>query len=82
MPSRKQVVPVSGDPVAKRVAQYVNAHFEGTLTVAAAQLPCDYHKLWNVVNGVRRKPNLDVLLALAAHSGQPIEWWLRGHATR
>lgn len=67
------------DPVASRIMLYVNDHYKGNLTHAAAALGCDYNRLWRAARGfTSRGPSLDVLQALATASKRPIEWWLNG----
>lgn len=76
MSANARIVPVGQNASAKRIATYLNDHFEGNMALAARTIDCDYTQLWFAARGVaRRGPSIPVLRALAKHSGQPMEWW-------
>lgn len=74
----KRIKSSSGTPFSRCVASYVNEHFDGNCTRAAEAIGCNYDQLWNAANGLRKKANLELASALAAHSGRPIDWWITG----
>lgn len=78
MPASQKITPRSKDPIAKRVAAYLNAHFDGNLSAAAEAIGCPYDSLRAQALGLTMRPNLTVLQALAAHSGYTIDFWLGG----
>lgn len=70
---RRQQTPTS----ARRITAYVRQHFAGNTKAAAAALDVDYTKLWRAATGTtRRGPALDILTALAKHSGERVEYWI------
>ncbi len=79
MPASTPIVPVSKDPRAKRIAGYINQHFDGNCSQAAEAIGCSYDQLLNAARGVQaRGPSIDLIVKLSKHSGQSIDWWATG----
>lgn len=79
MPASQHIVPIGRDPRAKRIAEYVNDHFDGNVSQAADAIGCSYDQLHRAANGtLRRGPSLALLTALVAHSGKPLDFWING----
>lgn len=75
--ARKRHTPLS----ALRITAYVEKRFGGNTKAAAAALDVEYTKLWRAATGTnRRGPALEVVQALATHSGESMEYWT-GRAT-
>lgn len=78
MPASEKVTPLTKNPVAQRVAAYVNERYGGNLSRASRAIKCDYATLWATTRGVLSKPNVALLIRLAEHSGKSLDWWLTG----
>lgn len=76
MPSAKKVRPMVKTALSRRIADYVNLHYDGNLSRAAMALGCNYDGLRNAALGTAKRVNLPVIQALAMRSGHSIEWWL------
>ncbi len=77
MPAPTKIAPLSRDPIARRVAEYVNAHFDGNLSAACAAIGCTHEQLRRVAMGIS-KINVHLIRLLAEHSGKSVDWWLTG----
>ena len=64
--------------LAERLTLYIDDMHDGNLTTACAALGVPYHQLWRAARGRTDSPSAALLLALATHTGRPIEWWLAG----
>ncbi|HTJ62132.1 MAG TPA: hypothetical protein VL333_13155 [Candidatus Saccharimonadales bacterium] len=79
MPASQHIKPISRDPRAKRVADYVNTKFDGNLSRAADEIGCNYDHLSKAANGQLKKgPSVVLLNQLAQHSGLTLDWWING----
>lgn len=82
MPASNPIVPVGKDPRTKRIADYVNDHFDGNCTQAADAIGCNYDQLLSAARGVRaRGPSIELLVKLSQHSGRSVDWWATGKET-
>jgi len=62
--------------LAVAVSDYISIVFDDNLSTAARELHVSYDALRKMALGIARRSNLDVLRALAKHSGSSIESWL------
>lgn len=82
MPAAKEIdAGEIADPIARRIAQYINLVFKGNIRAASAAIGCDYDVLYRAVQpkgGHRpaKSPSLDLLRRLSAHSKRTVDQWL------
>lgn len=78
MPASHKLKPTSKDAFVLRVASYINEHFGGNLSAAAAALGVTYDPLRSLALGHTTRPSMKLLTRLAHHSGRTIDWWITG----
>lgn len=77
----KKIKPlVPGNGLARRVCEWVNTVHKGNVSEAARDLGAGYDALLRQAYGTAKKPSLAIVQALAAKTGQSVDWWLTGRS--
>ena len=78
MPAVEKVRPLTRNATARRIAEWINDRHEGNVRAAARAAGVDHVTLWRAATGRFTVPPYAACVALAAHTGRPLEWWLTG----
>jgi len=68
------------DPIARRIAAFINERFDGNILAASRAIGCTHNRLWLPATG-RAKPSIALLQQLAKFSGRSVDWWVNGDPT-
>jgi hypothetical protein len=82
MPNATKVTPLTRNPVARRIARWINAQHDGNVRAAARAIGLDHVTLWRAATGRFTHTPIAAIDALAKTTNTSLDWWMHGRGDR